>query len=298
MALRHRLDRKPLDRAATATVAFGPLSCQTAGLDSHAAKEATMQLFDTHAHLGLIHDDPIEQLLAVQEAKHAGVRAFVCISNNLVDFVDTYEQLSQDHSIHYSAGISPSEVDRLPNGWEARLEDLAGCERVVAIGETGLDYYRKYGDRDSQIDLFVRQLEIAERVGLPVVIHNRDAGSDLLAVLRDKLPARGGVLHCYSEDLEFAKRALELDLFISFAGNVTYRNARNLQEAAAAIPLERMLIETETPFMVPASRRGERNRPAYLEETARFVADLRDLPVETFAAAVFANSQRFFGVSG
>ena len=257
-----------------------------------------MQLFDTHAHLGLIHDDPIEQLLAVQEAKHAGVQAFVCISNNLIDFVDTYEQLVQEPSIYYSVGISPSEVDRLPGGWEARLAELAGRERVVAIGETGLDYYRKYGDRDSQVHLFARQLEIADRVGLPVVIHNRDAGADLLAVLRDKLPARGGVLHCYSEDLEFAKRALELDLFISFAGNVTYRSARNLQETAAAIPLDRLLIETETPFMVPASRRGERNRPAYLEETARFVAELRGLPVERFAAAVFANSRRFFQVNG
>ena len=257
-----------------------------------------MQLFDTHAHLGLVHDDPIEQLLAVQEAKHAGVRAFVCISNNLTDFADTYRHLSQDLSIYYSVGVAPSEVDRLPNGWEARLTELAGRERVVAIGETGLDYYRKYGDRDSQVHLFVRQLEIADRVGLPVVIHNRDAGADLLAVLRDKLPARGGVLHCYSEDLEFAKRALELDLFISFAGNVTYRSARNLQEAAAGIPLDRLLIETETPFMVPASRRGERNRPAYLEETARFVADLRGLPAEQFCDAVFANSQRFFQVNG
>ena len=257
-----------------------------------------MRLFDTHAHLALIHDDPIEQLLAVQEAKHAGIQAFVCISNDLADFADTYGQLGQDPSIYYSVGISPSEVDRLPAGWETRLADLAGGERVVAIGETGLDYYRKYGDRDSQIDLFVRQLEIADHVGLPVVIHNRDAGPDLLAVLRDKLPQRGGVLHCYSEDLAFAKRALALNLFISFAGNVTYRSARTLQEVAAAIPLERLLLETETPFMVPASRRGERNRPVYLQETARFVAELRDMPLEEFAGAVFANSERFFGVSG
>lgn len=257
-----------------------------------------MQLFDTHAHLALIHDDPIEQLLAVQEAKHAGVQAFVCISNDLTDFTDTYEQLGQDHSIYYSAGISPSEVDRLPTGWETRLADLAGGERVVAIGETGLDYYRKYGDRDSQISLFVRQLEIADHVGLPVVIHNRDAGADVLAVLRDKLPERGGVLHCYSEGLEFATRALELNLYISFAGNVTYRSARTLQEVAAAMPLERLLLETETPFMVPASRRGERNRPAYLQETARFVAELRGMPLEEFADAVFANSERFFRVNG
>lgn len=256
-----------------------------------------MQLFDTHAHLGLIHDDPIEQLLAVQEAKQVGVQAFVCISNNLIDFDKTYGQLRQDSSIYYSVGISPSEVEHLPAGWEDRLTELAGLKRVVAIGETGLDYFRNYGDRDSQINLFVRQIEIADRIGLPVVVHNRDAGQDVLAVLRDKPPVCGSVLHCYSEDLEFAKSALELNLSISFAGNVTYRSSRNLQETAAAIPLERLLIETETPFMVPASRRGERNRPAYLEETVRFIAGLRDLPEEQFADAVFANSRRFFNVN-
>lgn len=253
-----------------------------------------MQLFDTHAHLGLIDDEPIKQLLAVREAKLAGVQAFVCISSNLLEFAETYENLNQDPTIYFCAGISPSEVDRLPDNWETQLQELGSLEQVIAIGETGLDYYRKYGDRESQISLFVSQLEIADRVGLPVVIHNRDASSDLLAILGEKLPSRGGVLHCYSEGLEFAEQALELNLFISFAGNVTYRSAHTLQEVAATIPLDRLLIESETPFMVPASRRGQRNRPAYLEETVRFVANLRDLPVEQFASAVFANSQRFF----
>lgn len=255
-----------------------------------------MQLFDTHAHLGLIDDNPTKQLLAVQEAKLVGVQAFVCICNNLVDFTDTYKKLSQDPAIYFSVGISPSEVEHLPDSWEKQLEELAKSERVVAIGETGLDYFHNYGDRESQVNLFVKQLDIAGRVGLPVVIHNRDAGADVLSILGDKLSACGGVLHCYSEDLKFSERALEIDLFISFAGNVTYRNSRNLQKVASTIPLERLLIETETPFMTPASRRGERNRPAYLQETASFIAKLRDVSEEQFADVVFANSQSFFNL--
>ena len=129
------------------------------------------------------------------------------------------------------------------------------------------------------------------------MIHNRDAGEDVLAVLRDKLSMRGGVLHCYSEDLEFAMRALELNLFISFAGNVTYRSSRKLQEVASSIPLDCLLIETDTPFMAPASHRGQRNRPAFLEETARFIAELRDLSEKEFSEAVLTNSQRFFNLN-
>lgn len=179
-----------------------------------------MHLFDSHAHLELINNDPVEQLLSVQEAKDVGVGSVVCICNNLNDFTETYDQLSQETGIFFSIGISPSEVERLPVGWEDRLAEFAMRDRVVAIGEIGLDYFRKYGTRDLQIGLFVKQLDIAKQVDLPVVIHNRDAGEDVLAVLRDKLSMRGGVLHCYSEDLEFAMRALELNLFISFAGNV------------------------------------------------------------------------------
>ena len=146
------------------------------------------------------------------------------------------------------------------------------------------------------MELFVRQLEIAERLNLPVVIHNRDAGHDVLAILKERLPARGGVLHCYSEDYEFAKKALDLNLYISFAGNVTYRNARNLHDTSRNMPLERMLIETESPFMVPAAYRGKRNRPAYLAETAGYVAELREMEVEDLTAALYANSLRFFGL--
>jgi len=256
-----------------------------------------MRYFDTHAHIGLITEDPIDQLIIVQEARQEGVQHLVTVSNNLVDFAQLYENLKTEKQIYHSIGISPSSVVQPGDDWDSRIEDGTRLERVVAIGEIGLDYYRKFGDRDSQVELFIRQLELAEKLNLPVIIHNRDAGSDVLEILRERLPRKGGILHCYSEDYEYAKKALDLNLWISFAGNVTYRNARNLQDTAKKIPAERMLIESEAPFMVPAVHRGKRNKPSYINETASFIAQLREVPVEDLTETLYANSLRIFGLS-
>jgi TatD DNase family protein len=168
----------------------------------------------------------------------------------------------------------------------------------VAVGEIGLDYYRKFGDKKSQIELFITQLDLAAKLDLPVIIHNRDAGRDVLDILRDRLPPKGGVLHCYSEDAEYAKKALKLNLYFSFAGNLTYRNAKNLHETIGVLPLDRVLIESESPFMVPADYRGKRNMPKYLPMTARFLAGMLDMEDEELAAALWDNANRFFGLPG
>lgn len=255
-----------------------------------------MQFFDTHAHIGLITEDPIEQLIVVQEAKQENVIGIVSICNNLRDFYQIYQNLKTESHIYHSIGVSPSEVLHPGDDWEAKITEGTKRDRLVAIGEIGLDYYHKFGNRDSQVELFIRQLDLAQKLGYPVIIHNREAGTDVLEILRERLPAKGGILHCYSEDYEYAKRALELDLYISFAGNVTYRNARNLHETAKQIPLDRMLIESESPFMVPAAYRGKRNKPSYLGETADFIANLRDIPLEELAKILYANSLKFFGL--
>lgn len=255
-----------------------------------------MKLFDTHAHIGLIHDDPIEQLIITKEAKQAGVAHVVSICNNLQDFFQVYENLSTASHIYHSIGVSPSEVMHPGQDWELKIEKGVSFDRVIAIGETGLDYYRKFGDKNSQIELFIRQLELADQYNLPVIIHNREAGADVLDILKNKLPPKGGVLHCYSEDWSFAREALDLNLYISFAGNVTYRNARNLHETAKNMPLERMLIESESPFMVPSAYRGKRNKPSYLGATAEFIAELRDMDVEELAEILYTNSLNFFGI--
>ncbi len=255
-----------------------------------------MKLFDSHAHIGLIHEDPIEQLIVVQEAKREGVIGIVSICNNLRDFFQVHENLKTASHVYYAVGVSPSEVINPGKDWQLRVEEGVQLSQVVAIGETGLDYYRKFGDKDSQIELFIAQLELADRVDRPVVIHNRDAGNDVLEILRQKVPRRGGVLHCYSEDWEYAQRALELNIYISFAGNLTYRNARNLHETAKNMPLDRILIESESPFMVPSAYRGKRNKPAYLPETAKFLAELREMPVDELAEILFENTRRFFAI--
>lgn len=255
-----------------------------------------MRLFDTHAHIGLIDEDPIEQLIVAQEARHEHIDGILSICNNVRDFFGLHESLKTASNVYFAVGVSPSEVTNPGKDWETQVERGAELSRVVAIGETGLDYYRKFGDKDSQIELFIRQLELAARVDLPVVIHNRDAGSDVLEILREKIPPRGAVLHCYSEDWAYAKKALELPIYISFAGNVTYRNARNLHETAKNMPIDRILIESEAPFMVPASHRGQRNRPSYLPETARFLAQLRDIDETELAEQLFTNSCSFFNI--
>ena len=254
-----------------------------------------MQLFDTHAHIGLIHEDPIEQLIIVQEAKQEHVKHIISICNNLHDFFEVYKNLETATHVYHSVGVSPSEVTNPGRDWERKLDEGTSLNRVVAIGEIGLDYYRKFGNRDAQIELFIRQLEIAEKKELPVIIHNRDAGADVLEILTNKLPQRGGILHCYSEDWDYAQKALDLHLYISFAGNVTYRNAKNLHETARSMPLDRMLIESESPFMVPSAYRGKRNRPAYLGATAEFIAELREIELEELAEALFENSRTVFG---
>ncbi|MDR1301755.1 MAG: TatD family hydrolase [Treponema sp.] len=255
-----------------------------------------MQYFDTHAHIGLICDDPIEQLMVIQEARQASVARLVSICNSLHDFVRVYGNLKSAMNVYHAVGVSPSEVQNPGKAWVQTIEQSLRLPRVVAIGEIGLDYYRKFGDKKSQIELFITQLDMANKLNKPVIIHNRDAGHDILDILRDRLPPQGGILHCYSEDADYAKKALKLNLYFSFAGNLTYRNARNLHETIGVLPLNRILIESESPFMVPADHRGKRNMPKYLPLTARFLADMLGIKAEELALMLWQNANRFFGL--
>jgi TatD DNase family protein len=257
-----------------------------------------MQYFDTHAHIGLIYDDPIEQLFVTQEARQASVSRIISICNSLTDFGRVYNNLVSAPNVYHAVGVSPSEVQRAGKTWQTEVEKFSKLPRIVAIGETGLDYYHKFGDKKSQIELFIGHLDLAERLRLPVIIHNREAGYDILDILKDRIPSRGGVFHCYSEDARYAERVLAsgLNMFFSFAGNLTYRNARNLHETVAVLPLDRILIESESPFMVPADFRGKRNMPKYLPITAQYLADMLNLSDEELAKALWENSNRFFGL--
>jgi len=257
-----------------------------------------LKFFDTHAHMSLIHDDPIEQLVIAQEAKRENILGILSITNNIQDFFHVYENLKNASNMYFAVGVSPSETAHPGRDWEQKLINGVSLERVVAVGETGLDYDKKYGNKQSQIQLFIRQLELAEMLAKPVIIHNRDAGEDILAILKDRVPTKGAILHCYSEGPEFAEKALEIpNLYISFSGNITYRNTRDIQQSAIEIPLERMLIETESPFIVPAEFRGKRNKPSYLPSIAAFIAEMREMEMEELTDVLYANSLRIFGLS-
>ena len=187
-----------------------------------------MKFFDTHAHIGLIYDDPIEQLRVIQQAKQAGVARIVSINNSLYDFNKVYPNLKSISGIYHAVGVAPSEVTNPGQNWVNTIEKSLSLPNVVAVGETGLDYFKQFGDKRSQIELFITQLEIAQKHNLPVIIHNRDAGRDLYDFLTERMPDAGAILHCYSEDAAFAKKCLDKNILFSFAGNLTYRNARNL----------------------------------------------------------------------
>ena len=255
-----------------------------------------MQYFDTHAHLGLVVEDPIEQLIVIQEARQVSVNRIVSICNSLHDFGQVYENLKSAPNVYHAVGVSPSEVLNPGRDWVSLIEQAVQNPRVVAIGEIGLDYFRKFGDKKSQIELFISQLDLANKLNMPVIIHNRDAGHDVLDILRDRLPSRGGVLHCYSEDAAYAEKVLELNLYFSFAGNLTYKNAKNLHETLSVLPVDKILIESEAPFMVPADYRGKRNMPKYLPITARFMAEMLGMEEEALAAQLWENANKFFNL--
>ncbi|MBO6101237.1 MAG: TatD family hydrolase [Spirochaetaceae bacterium] len=254
-----------------------------------------MKFFDTHAHIGLIYDDPIEQLRVIQKAKQAGVQRIVSINNSLMDFPKVYNSLKSIPGLYHAVGVAPSEVTNPGPDYAATIEKYLELPNVVAVGETGLDYYKKFGDKRSQIELFITQLEIAQKHDLPVIIHNRDAGRDVYDVLTERLPDSGAILHCYSEDAEYAQKCLDKNIWFSFAGNLTYRNARNLHETVMNIPVDRILIETESPFMIPAEyREKKRTMPAYLPSTANFLAEMLDMDLEELSEQLWKNSCKAF----
>ncbi len=258
-----------------------------------------MNFFDTHAHIGLIYEDPIEQLRVIQQAKQAGVKRIVSINNSLLDFKKVYANLKAMPGVYHAVGVAPMEVSHPGKDWQQTIIDGLKLPNVVAVGETGLDYYKAFGDKRSQTELFITQLEIAKKYDKPVIIQNRDAGKDVFNILKERIPPAGAILHCYGENAAYAKACLNagLNVYFSFAGNLTYRNARNLHETVLNIPHDRILIETESPFMIPAEyREKKRTMPAYLPSTAKFLAEMLEIPLEDLCGLLWTNSCKAFNL--
>jgi TatD DNase family protein len=257
-----------------------------------------MRLFDTHAHLHF--SEFSEDLDAVLDrARAAGVRGMVTIGTGRETNHAVVDLARHFPDVWATVGIHPHDAGEAVEDDFAEMERLARAEpKVVGFGEMGLDFFRTLSPPDAQRRVFRRQIHIARGARKPLVIHCRDAHDETLAILAEERAGEiGGVMHCFSGDVEIARRCLDLGLFISLAGPVTYKNARALPDVARFVPEDRLVVETDCPYLPPTPFRGKRNEPAYVALTAAFVAELRGTDPEALGAALTANAAKLFGIT-
>lgn len=254
-----------------------------------------MKLADSHCHLnykGLAED----QQSVLQRARASGVVAMLNIATRESEWDAVLATAEREPDVWSTVGIHPHEADQHPHVDTAKLVARAANPRVVGIGESGLDYYYDKSDRERQQSSFRAHLAACRETGLPIVVHTRDAEADTLAILEDEL-GKGvypGVIHCFTASGAFADAALAMGFYISISGIVTFKNARDLQETAARLPIDRLLIETDAPFLAPVPHRGKPGEPAYVADTCRFLAELRGEDADTLADRTRENFHTLF----
>ena len=258
---------------------------------------------DSHCHLSF--PGLVESLESIRQAMaQAQVTRALCICTTLEEFPEVHALATRFDNFWASAGVHPDN-EGVTEASLAELLRLGALPKVVAIGETGLDYYRLNGrslaDMEWQRQRFRVHIQAARQLGKPLVIHTRSASADTLAILREEgetgaAGAAGGVFHCFTETMQVARAALDLGFFISFSGIITFKSAQDIREVAAFVPLDRLLIETDSPYLAPVPYRGKTNTPAYVPYVARQIAELRGLPIEAIAEASSNNFSRLFAV--
>jgi TatD DNase family protein len=252
-------------------------------------------LTDSHCHLnykGLVD----EQAAVLERARAASVTTMLNISTRASEWDDVIGVAEREPDVWASVGIHPHEADLHPDVETETLVVRAQHPRVVGIGESGLDFYYDHSDRDRQRESFRSHIAAARETGLPIIVHTRDAEEDTHQILAEEM-GRGaftGVIHCFTASADFARKALDLGLYVSMSGIVTFKNAKDLQATAKDIPAERLLIETDAPFLAPVPHRGKPCEPAFVADTARFLAGLRGEAVEELSAFTSSNFHRLF----
>ncbi|MGJ9385879.1 TatD family hydrolase [Salipaludibacillus sp. CF4.18] len=254
-------------------------------------------LFDTHVHLNADQfEEDVEEV--IQRAKDTGVEKMVVVGfdektiNKAMTLVENYDFL------YASVGWHPVDAVDCTDKYLDWIEELASHPKVVAIGETGLDYHWDKSPKDIQKDIFRKQIHLAKRVKLPIIIHDREAHEDIVQVLQEENAAEvGGIMHCFAGDMEIANACLDMNFHLSFGGPVTFKNAVLPKEVVKEVPLDRLLIETDAPFLAPHPNRGKRNEPAYVKLIAEKIAELRNITYEELASATSANAKKLFGVT-
>lgn len=256
-----------------------------------------MNLIDTHCHLTFEdYEDSLADVLARSRA--AGVTKFITVGTDIEDSRKVVGLCESCEDIYGAVGIHPHYADKVEPGQLEAIQKLAEHEKVVAAGETGLDFHYDFSDKDKQKSLLVKQLEIASRMSLPVVIHSRKAVKETLEIVEDfenDIPKI--VFHCFTDTRESAEKILEKGFYISFTGVITFKNADSARDAVKAVPLEKMMLETDCPFMSPAPKRNQRpNEPGLMVHTLRKIAELKGVSVEQAAEKLTETSRGFFGI--
>ena len=249
-------------------------------------------LIDSHCHLnykGIVE----EQGAVLDRARQGGVTAMLNISTRESEWRDIVATAERETDVWASIGIHPHEADAHPDVDLAKLLQEAAHPRVVAIGETGLDYYYDHSDRERQRQSFRTHIDAARETGLPIIVHTRDAEADTAEIMAEEMEqgAYSGVIHCFTASEDFAQKALALGLYISISGIVTFKNAKDLQETASKLPSDRLLVETDAPFLAPVPHRGKTGEPAFVADTARYLAGLRG---ESFDELCETTSRNFY----
>jgi len=255
-------------------------------------------LIDSHCHLDKLDLSPYQNDFScfMAEADKQKIEHMLCISIDLEAYPAMCDLVAPYPNISLSVGVHPN-VDEGQDPTADELIALAGNPRVVAIGETGLDYFRSEGDLAWQHKRFINHIEASKATKKPLIIHTREARDDTLRMLKENGADQvGGVIHCFTEDWDFAQQAMDLNFYISFSGIVTFKNAKAIQDVAKKVPADRYLIETDSPYLAPSPFRGKSNYPIYVQHVAQYVADLRETSFDTVSQQSNENFRRLFNV--
>ncbi len=253
-------------------------------------------LIDSHCHIDDARYDADREAM-IQRAKNAGIGHFVTIGCDLETSKAAVALAQQHPFISATVGVHPHEVRHIKDGWYDELRALAKAKGVVAYGEIGLDYHYDHSPREVQRRRFREQVRLAHELKLPIVIHTREAQEDTITILKEEKGGNvGGVFHCFSGDAWLAKDALDLGFYLSFSGVITFQNATMLRDIVKTVPLDRILVETDAPYLTPVPHRGKRNEPAYVRHVADKIAELHGLTIQDVEAATSQNTKRLFGI--
>ncbi len=253
-----------------------------------------MEMIDIHAHLTDERFDDVEEVVA--RAKEKGVNEIICSAYNLSSAKKAIELSKRFDNVFATVGLHPENVDELENDTLEQIGQLCKNEKVVAVGEIGLDYHFVSDNKDLQKEVFKKQLALSKKLNLPVQIHSRDAMGDTIEILKETPLEKEGLLHCYSGSIESAKELIKLGFSFSFGGVVTFNNAKNVVEVVKSLPIERILLETDCPYLSPVPFRGKRNEPKNVVYVADMIAKIKGLSLEEVAKITTENAKRIFGI--